>query len=235
MKKAFSLFECLLALVISSLLIGIIFILFKNLFYFTNSQEKFINAFQNANITLIQIDKILQNCLKESINFQDLSCFLEDRVNLLMQKNQNIFIANSSLILKNHTDFYVPKAKLLQILKNHQDLYGFKNNTLLFYSLSKKQIYELSVIDDENISFNNASFEGFFKLIEARIHFFIQDEKLYYELEPHLKSSLKQKTLLINGVQSFEILKQNDYLIIKLCLFENNQKITPACFERISL
>lgn len=223
-KKAFSLFELLCALMLGALLSVLILMLLKNSFQM--SRQKHFENTQIARLALIQIEKILKDCVE--FNSGDLSCLLENKDFLSARQNQ-IYLLNSGLVLKGVNGFYVPKARLLELLENLQDLYTSKSDekTLLFYALKERQIYRVRVLDDERIDFEADSFEGFFKLLEARVQFVLENDKLYYIYTPLLDEKAWQKALLAENITEFKIKQNKAFFELKICIQE-------ACHQRQS-
>ncbi|KGI56488.1 hypothetical protein [Campylobacter sp. MIT 97-5078] len=240
MKKAFSLFECLLVLVLSCAFAFIIFQPLQNLFSLYSSQQSQKALELHSSFTFIE--KLLRRCIKLQISSQNISCLLEDKNNILLQRSLHTFIGSSGLLLQDQNkSFYAPKSHFIhEIVSNNKKiqvgvlaqqlaLRNQKNHFLYLYNLETKQIYELEVLSDTELKFSqNTEFKGFYKLVEANILISFQQNSLSYEYTAY-SSTKSQKAILLEEVQSFAISQNASTYTMKICLFD---KTKPICLEK---
>lgn len=245
MKKAFSLFELIITLVLLGILLALFAKPLTSLSHlYENSQGQ---NFNNANSSLLFIDKILQKCLKFTPLNAGFECLLQDEQNLILYRENKAFIGSSSILLQDeNSSFYAPKShfiydaklennKLIKagVLVNQNDLQGFKNRDFLhFYSLKEKQIYKLKVLDGQRVAFLEPnSFKGLYKLVEAKVSILLDKDEFFYLYTPY-SSATTHKNLLLNGVKAFSVDENFGKFRLKLCVF--NKTKTSFCLEKWS-
>ena len=230
MKKAFSLFE----LIITLALLGVIFVVFAkpvmNLtrLYTSTSHNEF-------GASLVFIDKILQNCLEFTLTAQGFECLLKDTQNLILQRQNTLFIGNSGVILKDeNATLYAPKSHFVYeiqsangkslkagVLENQKDTQGVKNGDLLYlYALKERQIYTAQVFDENTIRFVGDEFVGFYELIDARISVGLRQDELLYHYQPYAQSAI-YTGVLAHNVKDFRVEQNIDAISLELCASEN--------------
>ena len=234
MKKAFSLFEMLLVVV----LLGVAFVLFAkpltNLAHFYGRQEG--SKLINANSALIIIEKILQNCLEFSPLNSGFECILKDSDNLILQRANALFIGSGAVLLKDeNSSIYAPKSHFIYsgkdgknkafnagVLENHNDLQGAKNNEFLFfYDLKGKKIHKAKILNAEKIAFTNDEFTGFYALVEAKISLNLENGSLIYRHTPYL-TGVSRKGILLENAKNFSVNLGADGFEIALCIDSAN-------------
>lgn len=249
MKKAFSLFEFILTLLVFSVLCTLFVYPFMNFykqsFQSTQQTQTQINAYSS----LILIDKILQDCLEFQSQRQGFSCLLESKDELILQRQKSLYIGSSSILLEqNNSTFYAPKSHFIYtyklitedktglkenfikagVVQDHLNLY--KHDELYFYALKEKQIFTLKALDEQNLAFTqNSYFTGFYKLIGTRVSLVLENENLLLQYLDIHSNKVLSSTLLLNEVKSFSTQEQNKAYTSKLCL-----KQSPICLEKWS-
>lgn len=231
MKKAFSLFEMLLVLG----LVSVCFVLFAkvtmNLSHFYGRQMSFELA--NTNASLMIAEKILQNCLEFTPLNQGFECLLKDTQNLILQRQNALFIGSAGVVLKDeNSTFYAPKSHFrytLQnglktfnagVLTNQNDLQGAKNNEFLhIYDKKERKIHKIKPLDKEKFSI--ADFTGFYELVEAKVSLILQDDTLVYHYTPYI-TGISRKGILLENVKKFSISENVGEFALKLCLNAQN-------------
>lgn len=216
MKKAFSFLELIFALVLMSFVFLALLRGFENLSFKTQEQTK-----NSLSQDLILMSKILRKCIEIKLLNNEISCLLEDKDNIFLMQKTKVFLGSSGLILEENKNFYAPKAHFLpknsnSVFQNEQDLRYLGSNSLYLYALLDKKIYKTKPISEQNLSFENDAFTGFYKLALAHIRFFLQDEKLFYEYEALYDKPFS--FVLVQNVAVFDFFKNNEILEIKLCL-----------------
>ncbi len=237
MKKAFSLFEMLLVLG----LVSVCFVLFAkvtmNLSHFYGRQMSFELA--NTNASLMIAEKILQNCLEFTPLNQGFECLLKDTQNLILQRQNALFIGSAGVVLKDeNSTFYAPKSHFrytLQnglkafnagVLTNQNDLQGAKNNEFLhIYDKKERKIHKIKPLDKEKLSI--ADFTGFYELVEAKVSLILQDDALVYHYTPYI-TGISRKGVLLENVKKFSISENAGEFALKLCLNAQN-----SCLEKL--
>lgn len=237
MKKAFSLFEMLLVLG----LVSVCFVLFAkvtmNLSHFYGRQMSFELA--NTNASLMIAEKILQNCLEFTPLNQGFECLLKDTQNLILQRQNALFIGSAGVVLKDeNSTFYAPKSHFrytLQnglkafnagVLTNQNDLQGAKNNEFLhIYDKKERKIHKIKPLDKEKLSI--ADFTGFYELVEAKVSLILQDDALVYHYTPYI-TGISRKGVLLENVKKFSISENAGEFALKLCLNTQN-----SCLEKL--
>ncbi len=236
MKKAFSLFEMLLVLG----LVSVCFVFFAkvtmNLSHFYGRQMSFELA--NTNASLMIAEKILQNCLEFTPLNQGFECLLKDTQNLILQRQNALFIGSAGVVLKDeNSTLYAPKSHFrytLQnglkafnagVLTNQNDLQGAKNNEFLYiYDKKERKIHKIKPLDKEKLSI--ADFTGFYELVEAKVSLILQDNALVYHYTPYI-TGISRKGVLLENVKKFSISENAGEFALKLCLNAQN-----SCLEK---
>lgn len=230
MKKAFSLFELIITLV----LLGAIFAVFsKPLLSMTRLYAK--PAQSSIASTLIFIDKLIQNCLEFTLNARGFECLLKDEANLILQRQNALFIGSSGVILKDeNSTFYAPKShfsyeiqstngKTLKagVVENQKDMQGTKNRDFLYlYALKERQIYKAQILNETQFAFVGDEFTGFYALIDAHISVELRQNELFYHYTPYAQSAT-HTGILAQNVKEFRVEEKGDELSFTLCANEN--------------
>lgn len=230
MKKAFSLFEMLLVLV----LLGAIFIIFsKPLLDMTRLYAN--SKLDNISSALIFIDKIAQNCLEFTPTTQGFECLLKDEANLILQRQNSLFIGSSGFIVKDeNSSFYAPKSHFsyeiqndkgrgikVGVLENQKDLHNDKNKDFVYlYALKEKRIYKVKILDNEKVSFMDDEFSGFYEMLDAKIAVKINNNELIYEYSPY-PQNISYTGILAQNIKAFELLGNDDEFVFKICSFDD--------------
>lgn len=221
MKKAFSLLEAILSLALFSLLLILFSKPLMSISDFYSKHKILTHKQVNANLALLFIDKILQDCIELSLSNSGFSCLKRDFDNVLLQRNSQFFIGYSGLLLQDaNLSFYSPKSLLLDknsnpsVLLNQQTLHNFKKDKLLFYSLKDKSLYEAKILDKERILFLKDDFQGFYVLLDAKLTFRLSGKELIYEYEADNKLF---SSILLDEVENFELRKENAMYELKIC------------------
>lgn len=227
MKPAFSLLEALLAIILVSILAVLLFKPLENMYFSYQKFEANSKDFLALSTALILVEKLVRDCLQVQTSQKNLHCLLQDSENILQMRGNELFIGSSGVVLEKGGRFYAPKSHfsyefvednksyLGGVLINQQNLRPSKQESLFFYALSDKQIYE-AMTSGEELFFTGASFTGFYKLILGEFELFEEQNSLYYHFTP-FQSTDKFKALLLENLSEFEILSQNNALIIRLC------------------
>lgn len=230
MKKAFTLFEIIITLV----LLGAIFIVFSK--PLMNMTRLYAHSNQNTISTaLLFIDKIAQNCLELSLTAQGFECLLKDEANLILHRGNTAFIGSSGIVLKDeNSSFYAPKSHFLYeiqndkgkkiqvgVLENQKDLHKDKNKDFVYlYAIKERQIYKAQILNGEKINFLNGEFMGFYDLIDAKISIILDAHNLIYEYSPYLQG-LSYTSLLAQNIKEFTINQNGDEFIFTICSFDD--------------
>ncbi|MBZ7953578.1 hypothetical protein H2278_01755 [Campylobacter sp. W0018] len=219
MKKAFTLFEFIIALLLSGTILAILSKLLWEFYQLNNKNLKSKELATNTHLTLLKIEKLLQSCIDISlVDEYSIHCFLKD--NLLILENKETRLLNSALILKNNATLYSPKSDLQTQLQNRKALYKDEQN--IIYGLYNHQIQKIFISLENNLS---SSFIGSFIPISAGLNLIFKDNQIYYEIKPRFNDELKQKAILAENISFFKM--QNSKL--KICI--KNQK-QEYCLEK---
>lgn len=228
MKKAFSVTELIFALSLASLVFVAIF---KGFGTFQKSSKINDSARIELASSLVLMSQILKNCLEFSFVKDEILCLLEDRANTFVMQAKTLFLGSSGLVLKTlNNEFYAPKAHFIfevvkqekdknitlqmGVLQNEQDLRSSASNTLYLYK--NKQIYLAKPLDKERLSFENKAFTGFYKLVLARVKFYLKNNKLYYSFQ--MPEDKVFESILQDEISSLEASFNAPFLELKLCL-----------------
>jgi len=229
MKKAFTLFEMVITLIIFAFLAGFLSkalqISYENHFKFLRKNSLLLEL----NSAILSIEKIFNKCLEIHILNQGFTCLLFDDENIFSLENKKLSLLNPALILEQNGTFYMPKAKLKTILQNRQILFGDKENKLYFYAHNNLKILE--VLNDTKINAKNFS-KGFAIPLQARADLILKNGGIIYELRPKINTELlKQTSILALNISDLTLEKKQDFYILKICI----QKETKQCLEKILL
>lgn len=230
MKKAFSLFELIITLV----LLGAIFAVFaKPLLSMTRLYAK--PAQNSTASTLIFIDKLVQNCLEFRLNARGFECLLKDEVNIILQRQNTLFVGSSGVILKDeNSTFYAPKShfsyeiqnangKTLKagVVENQKDMQGAKNRDFLYlYALKERQIYKAQILNETQLAFVGDEFTGFYELIDTHISVELRQNELLYHYAPYAQNAT-HTGILAQNIKEFRVEENGDELSFTLCANEN--------------
>lgn len=219
MKKAFTLFELVISLILSGIILMILSKPLWEFYQLNNKNLKTKELIINTHLTLLKIEKLFQSCANINIIDDNLiHCFLKD--DLLALKDKNTHLLNSTLILENNTTLYSPKSDLQTQLQNRKALYKDEQN--IIYGLNNNKIQKIFILSENNLS---SSFIGNFIPISAELNFTFKDDQIYYEIKPRFNDELKQSAILAKNISFFKI--QNSKL--KICM--KNQK-QEYCLEK---
>ncbi|MBK1971640.1 type II secretion system protein [Campylobacter sp. TTU-622] len=226
MKKAFTLLEVILGLIIFSVLSVIILKILSQIYFYHFETLKNQNTILNLKYALLNIDRITQKCLKTKIQDNILTCFLFDKENLLSLKDNQAIIINSTLILKDQNKrYYSPKSNLLIQYQNNKDLFDLNDN--FFYALFQNDIDKFLIIDNENL-FLDKNITGHYLPLQAKLTLFLENQELKYELNPFSKNNVL-KGILVQNISDF-IIKDNDKgFKVKLCSSQDDKNL---CLEK---
>ncbi|MBS4314320.1 PulJ/GspJ family protein [Campylobacter vulpis] len=221
MKKAFSLLELMIVLIIFSI---IFMLMAKPLreFYLLHLKSLEQNeVILKLNQTLFNLENILLKCVNLEFTNENFSCFLKDDESIFVLENGKLKLVNSMLILKNHTSFYSPKSDFVHLLQNKIDLFKDKDGS--FYALKDGKV--------ELLNPANFQSEGVFYPLKAKVEFKFEDNALKYTLKPKIfNENLKQEALLLDFVQDFRLREQNGALWIKICVQKSH---FSHCLEKM--
>ncbi|MGH2266861.1 hypothetical protein [Campylobacter taeniopygiae] len=219
MKKAFTLFEFIIALLLAGTILAILSKPLWEFYQLNNQNLKSKELATNTHLTLLKIEKLLQSCIDISlVDEYSIHCFLKD--DLLILENKETRLLNSALILKNNATLYSPKSDLQTQLQNRKALYKDEQN--IIYGLYNHQIQKIFISLENNLS---SSFIGSFIPISAGLNLIFKDNQIYYEIKPRFNDELKQKAILAENISFFKM--QNSKL--KICI--KNQK-QEYCLEK---
>ncbi|MBZ7935904.1 hypothetical protein H2279_04530 [Campylobacter sp. B0100352/1] len=219
MKKAFTLFEFIIALLLAGTILAILSKPLWEFYQLNNKNLKSKELATNTHLTLLKIEKLLQSCIDISlVDEYSIHCFLKD--DLLILENKKTRLLNSALILKNNATLYSPKSDLQTQLQNRKALYKDEQN--IVYGLHNHQIQKIFILSENNLS---SSFIGDFIPISAELNLIFKDNQIHYEIKPKFNDKLKQKAILAENISFFKI--QNSKL--KICM--KNQK-QEYCLEK---
>lgn len=230
MKKAFSLLE----LIITLGLLGVIFVVFAkpllslNRLY-ANPAQSFIST------SLIFAEKILQNCLEFTPNAQGFECLLKDSDNVILQRQNALFIGSAGVILRDaNATFYAPKShfsyeiqrqngKKVQagVAHNQKDIQGKVNSEFLYlYALKERQIHKVRVLGESKLSFEGDEFVGFYELIDGQASVELRQGDLLYHYSPY-QQGIRYTSLLAQNVKDFRVEEKGDEISLTICVGEN--------------
>ncbi|MBZ7942396.1 prepilin-type N-terminal cleavage/methylation domain-containing protein [Campylobacter molothri] len=219
MKKAFTLFELVISLILSGIILMILSKPLWEFYQLNNKNLKTKELIISTHLTLLKIEKLFQSCANINIIDDNLiHCFLKD--DLLTLEDKNAHLLNSTLILENNTTLYSPKSDLQTQLQNRKALYKDEQN--IIYGLNNNKIQKIFILSENNLS---SSFIGNFIPISAELNFTFKDDQIYYEIKPRFNDELKQSAILAKNISFFKI--QNSKL--KICM--KNQK-QEYCLEK---
>ncbi|TKX31733.1 hypothetical protein [Campylobacter estrildidarum] len=218
MNKAFSLFEFIIVLILSGMILAI---LSKPLWEFYHFNHQYLTTNKlilKTHLTLLRIEKLLQSCTSINLKSHSINCFLKD--DLLTLDDRKAHLLNSTLILENNDTLYSPKSDIQAQLQNRKALYKDEKNIL--YALVNNQIQKIFVLSENNLS---SSFKGSFIPVSAQLNLIFKNNQLYYEIKPRFSDELKQNAILAENISFFKM--QNSKL--KICIKEKNQEY---CLEK---
>lgn len=222
MKKAFTLFEFVITMVIFFAVFALLFKPLGQMYDLQYKAQKNADIFLDLNLALLSLEKIMQKCLNLEYKEMSLECNLVDEENILFKEGQELLIAHSGLILKNDkNEFYSPKSYFLDDFTNPKkgallNFYQFfKNkveNKFFVYDLTHSKLETIELLANNKLK---SSFEGFYLPLQARASFYKDGKDLFYELNSYF--GLRQKALFLENISEFSVSQRRDYFILKLC------------------
>lgn len=236
MKKAFSLLELIIVLSLASFLFLSIFSLMTH-FQKLNTNHKSIELIK-LNSALIQIDKFLSRCIEFKQGQNSYTCLLKDSANLLLF-DEGLLIGSSGLLINKKDFIYeVPKSHFVYdlssrvykgVLKNHNDLFAKKSSSkeLFIYTLGDKRLKNVEVVSTRGLSSTKDELqEDFFLLVESKIAWTLEDDKLYFSTAlPN--ADFNTQSLMLEDLSLFEIKNLGQMFDIRLCMHE-------FCLQKLS-
>jgi type II secretory pathway pseudopilin PulG len=198
-KSSFTLIETVVVISILSVIIAstLTYILnIKNIYQKTNQN-------QTDNLSLINAKYILENYLKNSINFKifENKIIFDKKIDEYSQFDNNKWQTYShycDLNLSNKNQIISKNSRFDLILNNN-----------LYANFDNKEIFKVIVIDENRLQFENNSsktFSQFFDLVETN-----------QTLEYKNNSIFLNENLLINNILNFNIDVNNSKIIIEFC------------------
>ncbi|EAI4297460.1 prepilin-type N-terminal cleavage/methylation domain-containing protein [Campylobacter lari] len=241
MKKAFSLLELALSIVILGILIAILsnpaIHLYNHSYKIKNSNTVFLNL----NQTLLSMEKIYHSCLNATLTSSSFECY--------MSANDDIFydlslkkLNFSGIILENNESFFSPKSNLhfiengssKGILSNYKDMHSEKklkiyaNDYMYFYDIQNSKIYKALVSDREKIHFNSEKFSGFYTILYAYVRVYLENENIYMQIDD--LNHNKRSFLLAQNISKL-IFKQDDKTLkVLICDKSQNECLSKWMF-----
>lgn len=222
MKKAFTLFEFVIAMVIFSALFALLFKPLGQMYNLHYKEQKNADTFLDLNLALLSLEKIMQKCLNLEYKKISLECNLIDEENILFKEKQELSIAYSGLILKNNKgEFYSPKSYFVDdftnpkkgaLLNFYQFFQNKVENKFFVYDLTHSKLETIELLGDNKLK---SSFTGFYLPLQARASFYKNGKDLIYELNSYF--GLKQKALFLENISDFSVSQRKGYFILKLC------------------
>jgi type II secretory pathway pseudopilin PulG len=198
-KSSFTLIETVVVISILSVIIAstLTYILnIKNIYQKTNQN-------QTDNLSLINAKYILENYLKNSINFKisENKIVFDKKIDEYSQFDNNKWQTYShycDLNLSNKNQIISKNSRFDLILNNN-----------LYANFDNKEIFKVIVIDENRLQFENNSsktFSQFFDLVETN-----------QTLEYKNNSIFLNENLLINNILNFNIDINNSKIVIEFC------------------
>jgi type II secretory pathway pseudopilin PulG len=198
-KSSFTLIETVVVISILSIIIAstsIYLLNIKNIYQKTNQN-------QTDNLSLINAKYILENYLKNSINFKifENKIIFDKKIDEYSQFDNNKWQTYShycDLNLSNKNQIISKNSRFDLILNNN-----------LYANFDNKEIFKVIVIDENRLQFENNSsktFSQFFDLVETN-----------QTLEYKNNSIFLNENLLINNILNFNIDINNSKIVIEFC------------------
>ena len=214
MKKAFTLFELIISLIIFSILITILFKPMINLNnQYINTKEKSFD-FYDINQAIMLIDKLLKDGIDFKVIDNNIKFFLIDYNSILIKNEQNLSIALSPFIYKD--DNY----KILTYSKDIMDDYKYLNKKYIdVYSFELKKISKIQINKNNDIYFLNEKFKGNFLPILAKILIYKNNNNLYIKYCYNLKEC--KESILIKDIDIFDVELFEKYFLFYICKNSN--------------
>lgn len=205
MKKAFTLFELVISLILFTFIAALLSKPLMNFYYLNFTALRTNNLITQTHLALLQIEKLMQNCIHIRFSQNTAKCLLKD--DLITLKGNKIVLINPALILENNRTLYLPSSDPKILLENRKYLYG--DNEKAIYALKFNKIEKISLLDKGVL----ANFKGSFIPLQAELIIRLENEELVYEIKPKFSEKLTQKGLISKNISAFAL--QNNQ--IKIC------------------
>lgn len=236
MKHAFSLLEMIFAIVIFGVLVGILIKPSLEISRFYANFDEKSRILTQINQALILSEKILQNCLEFTLLNDGFECLLKDSQNLILQRENSLFIGFSGILLKNaNGEIYAPKSNLIYdftyldnkknpknakggVLVNQNDLHGTNSDFLSIYALEDGTKHDIKPLDEDSLSGFNE--DGFYALIDGKSTIKMQKNELIYSYNP-ANSTQIYDGILVQDAMKFSINESLDDYELEICALKN--------------
>ena len=208
MKKAFTLFELVLSIVLFGLILGLFS---KPLSEFYRVNFKALDNYEEIielNFLILKVQSILQNCVDIKFSNNNITCFLKDE---FIGLEDEPFILNSGLILSKNGDSYSPNSDLKAQLENRKFL--FDDNDGILYALKDSKLEKIFVSNDKI----NVDFNGTFTPLLAEVKIGLENDKLSLILKPKFEDKTSQVGILAQNISLFNIKNET----LKICIKTN--------------
>ena len=209
MKKAFTIFEFILTLILFSIISALIYkplLNINNNYFIVSNNDSF-----NLNSAVIILDKLIGNSIYINDNFDFL---LIDYENIIAKdKNNKNYVQIYPYIYKIDNKYKLLNSNSNMLYEN----YKFLNKKYFYvYSLDFKKVFKIDIKNNNEIYFYDNKFEGSFLPIFAKINIFVKNKDLYlrycYDIYENCKDGL-----LLNNIDKFKMQKIDNYILIDLC------------------
>lgn len=245
LKRAFSLMELILVLVILGVCVVIFAKPLLNIAHFYATSESKGRNLGQINAAFIQIEKILQNCLEFNALNSGFECLSKDSNNLVLQRANSLFIGTSGVLLKDENgSFYAPKSHFIYefsgekgevlkggVLVNQNELHGTNADTLMLYELNSRTKHEIKPLGKTMIKFTSGEFGGFYELIDGLLSVKMQGDELIYSYAPIFGAKIYSGVLVKNAAK-FSINEENEGFLLEICTFETQKTSENLCLKR---
>ncbi|TXE83462.1 hypothetical protein FPD46_02155 [Campylobacter peloridis] len=228
MKKAFSLLELVLSVLIFSIIIALLsnpsIQLYDKVFQVKKTNEVFFDL----NQILLKIEKIQQDCIEFKYNSHSFECYISASDDIFYDNSLNR-MNFSGVILEDNKSFFSPKsnfyiienAVLKGIFANYKDMHSvrkqkiYPSDFMFVYNLKEQKIHKIFIENNENINFYSDNFSGFYNILYAYIKIYFNNEKIFMQID-NLHGD-KKEFLFMQNISKFELDRENNLLKIKIC------------------
>ncbi|TWO24547.1 type II secretion system protein [Campylobacter insulaenigrae] len=227
MKKAFSLLELVLSLIIFGIIVSILVFPSTQIYKKALDIQNKNNIFLDLNYILLNLEKIYQSCYQFKYDEYSFECYMNASNDIFYDTNlkefnfSGVMLNIGSFISPNSNFYFIKNGVSYGILSNYKDIHSnkkqknYSKDYIYLYALGSKKIYKAYVNDRENVVFSNGNFEGFYGVVYAYIKINFEKNKIFLDIKDFENN--KNRFLLYENIDNFRITKEKNIIKITLC------------------
>ncbi|QOR00619.1 MULTISPECIES: type II secretion system protein [unclassified Campylobacter] len=241
MKKAFSLLELVLSLIILGVLIVVLARPGVVLYEYAFKVKKTNEIFSDINQALLSIEKIYQTCIDVKHTKHSLECYMGANDDIFYDLSLKKFNF-SGVILDDNQSFISPKSHFhfiengisKGVLSHYKDIVANKklkiypDDYIYLYDLQHQKLRMILADDKEKIHFIGEKWSGFYSVVYAYVKVYFEDEKIYIQVGD--LNHKQKRFLLMQDVFQLEFTQESKALKATICSKKQNECLSKWMF-----